>query len=590
MDIKKKCNNVLNAKLNNENLLNDFKLFKKNIYNYKYTRQIVKNHVRNNKIDEQKIYNYFFGGTVDLCIKLLNYNNIKIENRLLKILEKEKMQKTFNENQKENKHKYMILKKLLVEVSKKKQSLYKVINMLECEYRKSDLYILKYITNYYKNNSNEINNLLYIFFYIIPISRQLIQDIQNKTRISCFGKLYKIDNFKFHIQRTFFHNFNMERFVNYNRLNIILNEIDSDKRNRELNIKSYFKDLTLFSTERNYNSISNDQFIPIDYDINLLKLKQHIIELDIPLEIFKTSDLIKIYMKLKNTTYMKIQYFTYNNKINRFVYGFKIKENDSNFLKYNHDASAGFSNNIGNYLIFYDNINNILIILSYFLNQLKSSIDIIFKKKIIIIFYYLIIYWTPFIAGTSSIAEMYLYTLWNTYIKKPLTINQNIMLDIEVLSSSFTKFYENCFNKRENDIYTPFLIIEKKQKRRHIKDPKDPRDPIYKILRNIKRLNEDSILPLLDFYIKSIDKDIVIPQLSLSKSRKLLYSIIKLIELKKRLNKNENVLQKFNKHRRIIRKNLNNLNIYASFDNISDKMIEQIIDSDIESRYLLEDI
>lgn len=576
--IKKKCNNVLNTKLNNENLLNDFKSFEKKIYNYKYTRQIVKNHVRNNEIDKQKIYNYFFGGTVKLCSELLKRKNI--EDRLLKVLKKEEMQKK-NFTKKENEDRYTRIKSLAKKAYNKKEELYKVIIMLNSEYNKSDLYILKYIVNYYKNISNEINYLLYIFFYIIPSSRRLIKYINDDSTINNFGKLIILNTIDSIAKITILHNFNMERFVNYNRLNIILNKIN--KNNIELNINEYLKDLSSLSTERDYNPLLNDNLFPIDFDINLIKLKQHIIILDIPIEIFDTIKLRQIYRCLRNKTNIKIQYFTYDNKVKRFVYGFK-RESDNDLLKYHHDASAGFCNNMGKKEVFYDNINNILIILSYCLSKLRSSIDIILKKKFIIIFYYLIIYWTPFIAGTSSIAEMYLYTLWNTYIKKPLTINQNIMLDIEALSSSFTTFYDNCFNKNKNDIYTPFLIIEKKQKRRYIRDTKDP---IYKILRNIKRLNENSILPLLDFYIKSIDKDIIMPQLSLSKSRKLLYSIIKLIELKKRLNKNENVLQKFNKHRRIIRKNLNNLNIYTSFDNISDKMIEQIIDSDIESRYLL---
>ena len=78
--IKENCDYKLNTKLNHNELRNDLKSFEKEIYNYKYTRQIVKNHVRNNKIDEQKIYNYFFGGTVNLCSKLLKYDNLKIDN------------------------------------------------------------------------------------------------------------------------------------------------------------------------------------------------------------------------------------------------------------------------------------------------------------------------------------------------------------------------------------------------------------------------------------------------------------------------------------------------------------------------------
>ena len=93
----------------------------------------------------------------------------------------------------------MSIIKVMKEASLKKQSLYKVINILDSNYRKSDLYILKYIVNYYKNISNEINYLLYIFFYIIPTSRRLIQDIQDKSRIYDFGKLCILYNYNFNL-------------------------------------------------------------------------------------------------------------------------------------------------------------------------------------------------------------------------------------------------------------------------------------------------------------------------------------------------------------------------------------------------------
>ncbi len=52
----------------------------------------------------------------------------------------------------------------------------------------------------------------------------------------------------------------------------------------------------------------------------------------------------------------------------------------------------------------------------------------------------------PFKRGTASIAEMSLYSLWKYYIGIPLNINQNVLLDIEVLTLPFSIFYFNCFN------------------------------------------------------------------------------------------------------------------------------------------------
>jgi len=87
-------------------------------------------------------------------------------------------------------------------------------------------------------------------------------------------------------------------------------------------------------------------------------------------------------------------------------------------------------------------------------------------KKIIAIFYYLNIIYTPFRAGTAAISEISLFTLWDKYINingdKPLYINENIMIDVEALSHSFTDFYHNCFHKNKLDRkYTPYLSINK---------------------------------------------------------------------------------------------------------------------------------
>ena len=67
----------------------------------------------------------------------------------------------------------------------------------------------------------------------------------------------------------------------------------------------------------------------------------------------------------------------------------------------------------------------------------------------------------PFILGTASIAETSLYILWDVYINiegnKPLILNPNTMIDVEVLSLQFTDFYNNCFNN-DNSKYTPYIM------------------------------------------------------------------------------------------------------------------------------------
>ena len=57
----------------------------------------------------------------------------------------------------------------------------------------------------------------------------------------------------------------------------------------------------------------------------------------------------------------------------------------------------------------------------------------------------------PFALGTASIAEMFLYSIWKFYIGTKLEINQNIMLDVEALTTNFDVFYKNFFTHDENE-------------------------------------------------------------------------------------------------------------------------------------------
>ena len=61
----------------------------------------------------------------------------------------------------------------------------------------------------------------------------------------------------------------------------------------------------------------------------------------------------------------------------------------------------------------------------------------------------------PFRLGTASISEISIYSLWKYYIKTPLKIKENILLDIELLTLPFNKFLENCLV--HSDDYTPYL-------------------------------------------------------------------------------------------------------------------------------------
>ena len=126
-------------------------------------------------------------------------------------------------------------------------------------------------------------------------------------------------------------------------------------------------------------------------------------------------------------------------------------------------------------------INTLKIIIQHFDNLQKEMRNITDKKRDIISIYYYIIILMPFSLGTSSIAEMFLYSLWKFYIGTRLEIRQTIMLDVEALLNTFDVFYKNCFTNddKENDpvilrqiygydeatykpiTYTPYLVESK---------------------------------------------------------------------------------------------------------------------------------
>lgn len=399
-------------------IFNNLKEFNNTMYNYRYTKNIIKDYVKNDKLLNQQIYNYFFGGIINLSCRLL-INPYEINNRIIKIERSDKMKQ---------------LNRLFRDV----------------------------------NDNISRKCLLYIFFYMIPKTRSMIEIIKTRNLSNRFGFLYgykycNISDF------THDHSFNMDRFVDYNRLDKILNNI----KNLSENI-AYYDELTIddlrnygFITEKiqkSYDKKYDKNCFDNNYNISSIQFKKYTIRLDIPLDFFsKNKSLIDSYRILQETSELKIKFYTYNNKVKRLVYGIKNPSHNKRITKIHNISLAGFFNLIGNTQeIYYNNVTTILNILTYCLILLRHKINIEKKKEIITVFYYLMIYYMPFSLGTSSISEMSLYTLWNTYINingfEPLYINKNTMIDIEALSLPYTEFYHNCFNKTIRDIYTPYFL------------------------------------------------------------------------------------------------------------------------------------
>jgi len=109
-----------------------------------------------------------------------------------------------------------------------------------------------------------------------------------------------------------------------------------------------------------------------------------------------------------------------------------------------------YASKLGNFSLTIDDRLYYLNVMSKILYKLdenkKLNTNIEKQKEYIVAFYYLLILLMPFQRGTASIAEMSLYSLWKYYIGIPLNINQNVLLDVEVLTLPFSIFYFNCFN------------------------------------------------------------------------------------------------------------------------------------------------
>lgn len=483
--IKSKINRKVNTPeyqhyINNSSFLNILKSFSNNTINNKYTRKLVTNYSSN-----QDIYQYIFGGIVKYCTNFLKMkNNINISSH-----------KRFTKD-------------------------------LLDYYFDIRLDPLNYLYEFTKK-------IIHIFFYIIPKARYIIEifkESSNKKILKKFGKIAILKAGIFSNGQLPYpastHPLDMPRFLKYDRLNILLsvyndipfnsdiikfnlydytqfkNTNDKIITKNKLDITSYkFQFIKLF-TEYNYieknNKISQNEknltkIKTLVENIDKLDLVIIKIKLDIPLDFFGDANLKGIYNKLLNSSYISIKYYTYNNIVNKFIYGFKYIGSSSpifdslssikNVKKFS-DYKRSYLINILSYCLYLlENIEarlEILTLKNYYnknkhenlyvnsninSNRNSNRNDENKIKDIIIVFYYLIIYCMPFDLGTASIAEMSLYTLWDTYINKDgskkLIINSNIMLDVEALLMPFSQFHNNCLEKKnENDIYTPYFIID----------------------------------------------------------------------------------------------------------------------------------
>lgn len=298
------------------NIYHNYKSFKNDIYNYKYTKNIVKNHVKKNiesGLEKQKIYNYFIGGVINLCTNLLSgdYNNILLKyNKII--------------GTRKNNHLRILFENI--------------------------------------NNSNYKNILLYIFFYIIPKTRLLIEKVKlDSLKNDLDSNISRLCNFEYNkdCDSNNTHSLNMERFVNYHRLDIILNRIKDISINIPYNNQTSNRDFrqNKFFSEKKYKSIYKKEYdehcLDDEYDINNVIFKKYKIILDIPLEFFnKDIELGYLYKTLQSSSNLQIKFYTYNNEIKRMVYGIR-NSSYTKSIKFHFISQSGFFNLVGNNMLNY---------------------------------------------------------------------------------------------------------------------------------------------------------------------------------------------------------------------------------------------
>ena len=496
--IKSKINRKINTPeyqsyINNSSFLNILKSFNNNTINNKYTRKLVTNYSKN-----QDIYQYIFGGIVKYCTEFLKIkNNINISSN--KRFSTDLLDYYFDIRLDPLNYLYEFTKK--------------IIHIF--------FYIIpkaRFTIELFKEQSNKSISILKEFGRIGILKTGIFRDqipYPASTHPLVMQRFWKYDrlNILLSLYNDIPFNSDIVLFQSYDYIQFKSKNDKIITKNKLLDI-AMCKSLSFVKPYTAYNHIEKNNKI-LKNEKNLIKIKTSIeninkldlviikIKLDIPLDFFGDANLKDIYNKLLNSSYISIKYYTYNNIFNKFIYGFKHVQSSSpiydtlssirNVKKFSEYKRSYLINILSYCLYLLENIEarlEILTLKNYYnknkhenlyangninsnrntntnrnanINANKNDENKI--KDIIIVFYYLIIYCMPFDLGTASIAEMSLYTLWDTYINKDgskkLIINPNIMFDVEALLMPFSQFHNNCLEKlTENDIYTPYFIID----------------------------------------------------------------------------------------------------------------------------------
>jgi hypothetical protein len=379
------------------------------------------------------LYNYFFldgpndtthGITLDRFVKYNSiydndYNDIfKLEkinlyDRYIKFILLDSIKETFD----------IVFKK-----NYKKYSEY--IETINSIFKPENIEIL---CNKIKNMIKNINieNIIYFFMNTTKIVDLFIEIISITKNIKNLQKLEILKQILFNLYEEHYHY----------HLDYLL-----EKNNKKTKIYIYLENNKFKIEEKN---LEYQYYNRINYNLILSTAYKNFSNIE--------DKSIRIYFKVSNDIIPSNIYDNYNNEVflniqsHKTLGGRYVEHN--NYLNTNIDKGFKYYY-LGNYSHTLNDRLSFINIMLYCLKELdnnKLNLEKIeLNKKLIIVFYYILILLMPFIAGTASIAEVALYSLWEKYIpNSKIKINPNVILDTEALSLPFNNFLHNCFNKEE---------------------------------------------------------------------------------------------------------------------------------------------
>lgn len=297
------------------------------------------------------------------------------------------------------------------------------------------------------------NKLIYIFLHYTGMQRRLIEFLQNKNNITTFKEFNELklgmisDMFIRYNVHYMYHAINMDRFVNYQRYKDNFKNVYKNRMNYHCTEEPIFltneNKITTNKAEK-----SNKNYTTFDFKIFL----------NIPEDFIADS----LFKNNKND---------YINNKSIYMYGQFILDDNKEIHVIPHNNQErlyGLGNialNLKDMLFMFD-----LMAYCLFLLDNPKEFDKILKnmqfveKQIITIclFYYLYILQMPYKEGNAFCAEVSFHSLLKKYINPNLviSINHNVILDIEALLLPFVTFYNNCFQS-DGTKYTPYFVLNK---------------------------------------------------------------------------------------------------------------------------------